>query len=162
MKNIDNELLDQLCAEAAQSPRKRSHRLLHDGDADTVQRLLIAVQPGTVVPPHHHAAPMLWESHVCLRGAYDILMFDDQGSVTERYSLGQGAGTALLEVDGSRWHALIATQADTVLLEFKPGPFNPDAAKFTAEFAPLEGEEGAEHWEQWARTAQVCERYVGQ
>lgn len=159
MNRIDSQLLDTLCAEAAESPRRRSHRLLHENDADTVQRLLVGVQPGTIIPPHHHVAPAVWEAHICLRGQYDLLVFAADGVLSERLTLGGDSELHMTELDGLGWHSLVATRPDTVLLEFKPGPFNPEAAKVTPDFAPAEGDADAAAWERWARSARVGDRY---
>ena len=54
---IDNALLDEVCAEAAASPRRRKNRNLHPADDHPAHRLLNAMQPDSYIPPHRHLDP---------------------------------------------------------------------------------------------------------
>ena len=51
---IDNTLLDQLTGQAKASPRLRQHYDLRDSSDDESQRMLNAIEPGTVIPIHRH------------------------------------------------------------------------------------------------------------
>ena len=63
---IDNNLLDQVSAQAKESPRLRMNYNFHQSLEDKCHRFLNAVEPGTVVPIHRH--PTKDESFVILRG----------------------------------------------------------------------------------------------
>ena len=47
---IDNSILDKLTAQAKESPRLRMNLDLKNSDADSSQRMLNAIEPGSVVP----------------------------------------------------------------------------------------------------------------
>lgn len=66
---IDKELLDQLSEQAKSTPRLRQHYDLRDSADDTSQRMLNAIEPGTVIPVHRHT--MTSEEVVILRGRAD-------------------------------------------------------------------------------------------
>ena len=51
---IDNTLLDELTAQAQASPRLRMNMHLRDSAEDQSQRMLNAIEPGSVVPIHRH------------------------------------------------------------------------------------------------------------
>ena len=51
---IDNILLDKLTAQAQESPRLRMNLDLRNSSADSSQRMLNAIEPGSVVPVHRH------------------------------------------------------------------------------------------------------------
>ena len=51
---IDSELLDMLTAQAKASPRLRMNYDLRTSVADGSQRMLNALEPGTVLPIHRH------------------------------------------------------------------------------------------------------------
>ena len=51
---IDNILLDKLTAQAQASPRLRMNLDLRNSDADSSQRMLNAIEPGSVMPIHRH------------------------------------------------------------------------------------------------------------
>lgn len=80
MKQITLSDLKQQSEAAANAPRLRAHRNLHPELSDPVQRLAIAMEPGTYVRPHRH--PHTFELLLPLRGRFVVLNFDDQGVVT--------------------------------------------------------------------------------
>ena len=51
---IDNILLDKLTAQAKESPRLRMNLDLRNSAEDSSQRMLNAIEPGSVVPIHRH------------------------------------------------------------------------------------------------------------
>ena len=51
---IDSLLLDKLTAQAKESPRLRMNLDLRNSDGDSSQRMLNAIEPGSVVPIHRH------------------------------------------------------------------------------------------------------------
>jgi len=150
MKQLDAESLRALCAEAATSPRRRAHALWHADHGDPVQRLVMALQPGTYVRPHRHADPHKWEALLALRGRVALVTFDDGGRVTARMELSAAAGSQVVELPPATWHTLVALERDSVLFEFKQGPFAPQ--EFAA-WAPAEGDAAAAAAEAWLRSA---------
>ena len=54
--------------QAQQSPRQRANCNLHPQLDDPIQRLAIAMEPGTYVRPHRH--PHTWELLYPLRGRF--------------------------------------------------------------------------------------------
>lgn len=52
--NIDLRLLDSLTEQAKASPRLRMNMDLRDSADDQSQRMLNALEPGTVLPIHRH------------------------------------------------------------------------------------------------------------
>lgn len=63
---FNKELLDNLTAQAKASPRLRMHYDLRDSVEDKSQRILNAMEPGTVLPIHRHCGSS--ETVVMLRG----------------------------------------------------------------------------------------------
>lgn len=53
--NIDKQLLDDLTAQAKESPMLRMNLDLRNSDADSSQRMLNAMMPDTDVPIHKHS-----------------------------------------------------------------------------------------------------------
>ena len=53
-KIISQEILDELTASAKASPRLRMNMDLRNGPEDQSQRMLNALEPGTVMPIHRH------------------------------------------------------------------------------------------------------------
>jgi cupin fold WbuC family metalloprotein len=149
---IDDKLLDEVCAEAAASPRRRKNRNFHPRDDHPGHRLLNALMADTYIPPHRHLDPNKDETYVVLRGLLGLVEFDDAGAVTRTLKVGvpQGdflrgvGGTAIgVDVAHGTWHTAVALTDNTVFLEAKAGPYLPLTAEERAPWAPPENAPGA-------------------
>ena len=118
---IDNTTLDELTARAQASPRLRMNLDLRNSPADGSQRMLNAIEPGTVLPIHRH--PTTSETVVCLRGHFEEYFYDADGRLTEVIDMTPGA--LLLNIPAGQWHSLKSLASGTVLLEVKDGPYVP-------------------------------------
>ena len=120
---IDNDLLDQVSAQAKASPRLRMNYNFHQSLEDKCHRMLNAVEPGTVVPIHRH--PTKDESFVVLRGKVRVTTYNDDGSVLEIVVLCQEEGRYGVDIKKGVWHNLESLAPDSVIFECKEGPFVP-------------------------------------
>jgi len=140
---IDNVLLDQVCAEAAASPRRRKNRNLHPTDDHPAHRLLNAMQPDSYIPPHRHLDPNKDETFIVLRGVLGLIVFDDAGGVVQTAKVGAG-GTAMgVDIPHGTWHTAVALAPDTVFLEAKAGPYLAFTEAERAPWAPAENSAAA-------------------
>ncbi|WP_310608452.1 WbuC family cupin fold metalloprotein [Buttiauxella brennerae] len=151
MKQITFSDLQQQSEQAAHSPRLRAHRNFHPELSDPVQRLAIAMEPGTYVRPHRH--PHTFELLTSLSGRFLVLNFDEQGNVTHRVVLGEDC--KVLEMDAGTWHAVLSLDNDGVIFEVKHGGYQPIAEQDAAPWAPAEGEPGTAELMKWYALAQV-------
>ena len=121
---IDNILLDKLTAEAQASPRLRMNLDLRNSDADSSQRMLNAIEPGSVVPIHRHQKTS--ETVVVLRGRVVEEYYDDlERMCIATYDLAAGGPICALNIPAGQWHTLRALDPGTVILEMKDGPYEP-------------------------------------
>ena len=72
---INKDFLGKLFEQAVENPRLRQSFDLRTSSADTSQRMLIAMLPGTVVPIHRHEDTT--ESVICLCGKLDVVMYEE-------------------------------------------------------------------------------------
>ena len=72
---INKQLLKVLFAEAKENPRLRQNFDLRTSPADTSQRMLNALLPGTVVPIHQHKDTA--ETVICLCGKLDEVIYEE-------------------------------------------------------------------------------------
>ena len=120
---IDSSLLDDLTAQAQASPRLRMNRDLRNSPSDQSQRMLNAIEPGSVLPIHRHRKSS--ETVVILRGHLRETFYDPNGQLTAAFDLIPGAGTVALNIPLGQWHAVEALETGTVILEMKDGPYEP-------------------------------------
>ena len=118
---IDQHTLDALTAQAKASPRLRMNLDLRNSPEDQSQRMLNAIEPGTVLPIHRHRTTS--ETVVCLRGHFEEYFYDDSGALTAVIDMEPG-GT-LINIPAGQWHSLHSLESGTVLLECKDGAWAP-------------------------------------
>ena len=120
---IDKEVLDNLTAQAKASSRLRMNLDLRNSAADGSQRMLNALEPGTVMPIHRHRASS--ETVVIIRGKIQWVFYDDDGNETERVTLDANGELRCLNVEKGRWHSLECLESGSVLFECKDGTYAP-------------------------------------
>ena len=118
---IDNVLFDKLTAQAQASPRLRMNMDLRNSAADTSQRMLNAIEPGSVVPIHRHRKTS--ETVVVLRGRVVEEYYSSEGVVEASYELAAGGPVCALNIPAGQWHTLRALESGTVILEMKDGAY---------------------------------------
>ena len=121
--NIDKTLLDNLSAQAKASPRLRMNMDLRDSAEDQSQRMLNALEPGTVLPIHRHRKTS--ETVAILRGRAVQYLYDDYGCETDSVLLEAGGEIPAMQVEMGQWHRLEALESGTVIVEFKNGAYEP-------------------------------------
>ncbi len=144
-------MLDKLSEQAQASPRLRANANLHDELGDPIQRLAIAMEPGTVIRPHRHL--QTWELLTALRGRFVVLLFDDSGVVTQRAILGEDC--QVLETPAGVWHGVLSLDSGGVIFEVKRGPYLPiGGADFAPGYANDDAAQGSE-LNRWYAQARV-------
>ena len=122
---IDNKLLDKVTAEAKASPRLRMNYNLHDSLDAKAQRLLNALEPGTVLPIHRHQHTA--ESYFLIRGRVTVLFYNEDRVLTERFDLNPLVGNYGVQIPAGQWHTLEVLESGSVIFEVKDGPYMPSA-----------------------------------
>ena len=121
--NIDKSVLDELTAKAKASERLRMNLDMRTSSEDTSQRMLNAVEPGTVVPIHRHCASA--ETVVIVRGKVKEIFYDDNGSVTSEVVLETGGECPMVQIPAGQWHTIEVLESGSVIFEAKDGAFAP-------------------------------------
>ena len=118
---IDQKILDDLTAQAKTSPRLRMNYDLRNTPDDKSQRILNAVEPGTILPIHRHRNTS--ETVICVRGHFEEYLYDDNGNLVETIDMQPGG--FILNVPAGQWHTINSFESGTVLLESKDGAWEP-------------------------------------
>jgi len=118
---IDKEKLDDLSAQAKASPRLRMNLDLRNSPSDGSQRMLNAIEPGTLMPIHRHLGSS--ETVICVRGHFEEYLYDSEGRLTATIDMRPGG--VLVNVPAGQWHSLKCLESGTVLFEAKDGRYAP-------------------------------------
>ena len=124
---LDNKLFDEILLRAQESPRRRMNLDLRNSAEDSSQRMLNAIEPGSVVPVHRHQKTT--ETMVVLRGRVVEEYYSPDGSVEESVEVAACGPVCALNIPAGRWHSLRALESGTVILEMKDGAYEPIGAE---------------------------------
>jgi cupin fold WbuC family metalloprotein len=121
---ITQAILDKLTEEAKASSRLRRNLDLRNSADDQSQRMLNAIEPGSVIPIHRHQKTS--ETVVCLRGRLVEEYYDELECIcTETIELSPNGPVVALNIPAGQWHSVRALESGTVILEVKDGPYEP-------------------------------------
>ena len=123
MKIIDKCLLDSVSSDAKESRRLRMNYNFHDSLDAPCQRLLNALEPGTVVPIHRHKHTS--ETYILLRGKLKMMFYNDKKEVIDESILSIEVGNYGIHIPAGVWHSMEVLASDTVIFETKDGPYMP-------------------------------------
>lgn len=123
MHLINTELLDEISLQAQHSPRLRMNYNLHTSMDAKAQRLLNALEIGTILPIHRH--PHTAETYCLLRGKIRVMFYDDEQQMTESTIVSPADGRFGVHIPENQWHTLEVLEPGSVLLEVKDGPYTP-------------------------------------
>jgi cupin fold WbuC family metalloprotein len=151
MKIVTKKMISDLVASAAAVPRKRLNLNLHPELSDPVNRFVNAGLVGTYVRPHRHRIGR-WELVNVLQGSLDLVIFTSGGRLKDRFTL-SSEDTSLSEIPGGEWHTFVFHSPAAVVLEVKPGPYEPQFDKEFASWAPTEGDPTVARFITWLEGA---------
>ena len=118
---IDSALFDTLSAQAKANPRLRQAYDLRTTPEDNSQRILNAMEPGTILPIHRHRGTT--ETVVVLKGKIRQNFYDENGQLTESFEVSAESEIVGFSVELGRWHNTECLESGTVILECKDGRY---------------------------------------
>ena len=116
---FNNKLFDELTEKAKVSPRLRYGLDMRTTPEDQSQRLLNALEPGTVMPIHRHQNTT--ETAVVLRGSLKWFYYDETGKQTDEFLLEANGDMKGISVPKGLWHSIECLESGTILFEAKDG-----------------------------------------
>lgn len=139
------ELLDNLTAQAKENPRLRQSYDLRTTPEDGSQRMLNALEPGTIMPIHRHRNTS--ETMVMVRGAlverfYRLNEDDNENPnlnkggaesgdeklipvLTQEFVMRAGGECPVVQIEAGQWHSLEVLESGTIIFEAKDGKYEP-------------------------------------
>ena len=126
MKIINSELLDEMSDRAIKNPRLRMNHNFHESYDSKSQRLLNAMEPGTVLPIHRHQTP---ETYIVLRGSLKLLLYSENKELISTTEINPKCGVFGVDIPTGQWHTIEVIETGTVIFEVKDGPYTPITEK---------------------------------
>ena len=121
---INNDFINTLLTQAKETSRLRQHYDLRNSTADTSQRMLNALLPGTEVPVHRHEETA--ETVVCLMGKLEEIFYEEVGEGTfreiSRRLLSPHEGLYGMQIPAGVWHTVHVIEP-SVIFEAKDGAY---------------------------------------
>ena len=124
---LNKKLMDDLSAQAKENPRLRQAFDLRTTPNDSSQRILNAVEPGTIIPIHRHRGST--ETIIVLRGKVVQHYYNDAGEKTASFELAPNSAQVGMSVPVGQWHALESLEEGSIIFECKDGAFQPLSAE---------------------------------
>lgn len=124
------------------SSRGRVRLCAHPGNEDLLHEMFIVMSRDTYIRPHRH-----WnksESFHIIEGLVDVVIFDNEGAITEVIAMGdlQSGRDFFYRLSLSAYHTLVIHSQLVVVHETTNGPFRPGDTEF-APWAPEEADQPA-------------------
>ena len=121
---ITQAILDGLTEQAKTSERLRINLDLRDSMEDGSQRMLNAIEPGSILPIHRHQKTS--ETMVCLRGKLRVEYYDELERIcTDSFVIEPGGANVAVSIPAGQWHTVQALESGTCILEMKNGGYEP-------------------------------------
>lgn len=123
MKIINSKLLDALSDMAAGNTRLRMNHNFHISNDSKAQRLLNAMEPGTVLPIHRHQNTS--ENYIVLRGSLKLHLYSEKKELISTTEISPKNGIYGVDIQAGEWHTIEVMEKGTVIFEVKEGPYKP-------------------------------------
>jgi len=120
---IEGSVLRSLSAKAKVSPRLRQNFDLRNSPDDKNQRMLNALEPGTIMPIHRHRQSS--ETMIVIKGSLKEIFYDDNGNVIGEWVCAPNTNCIGMNIPAGQWHNLVCLEPGTVLFEAKDGAWEP-------------------------------------
>ena len=124
---IDKKFLDNLTILAKASPRMRQSFDLRTTSDDNSQRMLNALEPGTMIPIHRHFSSS--ETMIVVRGKLIERFYDEAGNLTDEFIMEPCGEHSMIQIESGQWHSLEVLESGTVIFEAKDGRYMPLSAE---------------------------------
>ena len=121
IKALNSEVFDSVTEAARRTEHLRMNFDLRNSDRDRSQRMLNAIEPGTVLPIHRHKETS--ETCIVLRGSAVEIFYDDFGNETERIMMIAGGECCGCNIPAGAWHRIESLKCGTVIFEAKDGAY---------------------------------------
>lgn len=139
---VDRDFIELMKRKADTNVRERIRLCAHQDERDDVHEMIIIHKAGTYVRPHKHLNRS--ESFHIIEGQADVVIFNDNGEVTDRIAMGTYSSGRhfYYRLADPLYHTLLISSDYVVFHETTSGPFKREETVFPA-WAPEEDDTAA-------------------
>ncbi len=150
---ISSRALGEMQQIAKSNTEKKRYRIcLHDTPENIQHEMIICVTKDDYSRPHKHIG--MSETHIIIKGTELIVLFDEDGNVTDSFVLDLENGYICYRINSDVYHMSIPITETVIEVETKKGPFF-EKSNSWADFAP-DGTDKAEADKYRRRVFNVC------
>ena len=121
--SLCSDLFIYISEQAKNNPRLRQNYDLRNSECDGSQRMLNALEPGTIMPIHRHRNSS--ETMIVIKGSLKEYFYDDMGNVIGEWVCAPNTDCIGMNIPAGQWHNLECLESGTVLFEAKDGAWSP-------------------------------------
>jgi len=127
---VGKEDIDFLKQKALSNPRKRCRLCTHKDVNDLIHEMIIVHTKDTYVRPHKHTGKI--EAFHIIEGSADIVLFDEQGKITQVIAMGDypSGKKFYYKLSNPYYHTLLIRSDVIVFKETTSGPFRKEETIF--------------------------------
>jgi len=94
-----------------------------------------------------------------MRGTVSLVIFDQEGYILEKFTMGEGESISAVEMTPNTWHTVFPTSDSAVIFEAKEGPYAPAKPSDFASWPPKEGSDHVPTFQTWLENAKAGDLY---
>ena len=124
---VDDELIENLMAEARKNSHRKSRFCLHPKPSEYMQVTYLAF-----ISPYEdkiHKHPFRPEALIPIMGEAEARIFDNHGNIVKTELMIGGLGHTF-STESGQWHSLRVVSTEFVMIEIGVGPFRSDSTVF--------------------------------
>ena len=129
---------------ALDSDRNRYPKILHK-QGDYCNRVFNFILSGSYMHPHLHPSPEKIERMYLVKGAFALIIFNDDGSISEIKVI-DGKYIDAIDVPAFTWHTYVMLEEQVIIYETMEGVYDAETWKEMAPWAPLENSSDSENY----------------
>jgi len=119
---LDEDIITKLKNIAKEHPLKRARICLHESLDNKVHEMVIVARKDAILNPHKHPSKKPESYHV-IEGKLKVLIFNDDGSIKDKFFLSSNSHPKMYRIKGDIWHQPIPVSEWVVYHEVATGPF---------------------------------------
>lgn len=158
VKIITQDDIDNTLTSAMNLERSRKSILIHDSFDEVPQRFVNCLNEKSYVRPHMHVVPNQWELMCWVSGEIIALIFDDNGTVTNKILMNKN-NVKVIEIPPFCYHSFVAI-GNGAYLEVRNCKYQPTIDRLYSVWSPPEKSFNSELYQKLLSKAEIGDSLI--